>query len=384
MTRPITIIGTGLAGYNLARELRKQDPAVALRIISADAGDFYSKPMLSNGLAGNKTAAQLAMKSATRMAEELAAEILVDTRVSEIDPVGKTVVTSQGRYEYSQLVLALGADPFKPAMTGDAVAEVQTINDLADYAVFRERLAGKQKVVLLGGGLIGCEFANDMAQLGLAVDVVELAAWPLSRHLPEPAGRYLQAALGQKGVRFHFNTTATSVVRSGEQYNVTLADGEALAADLVVSAIGLHPRHALAQSAGLHIHRGIVVDAYLRTSNPDIYALGDCAEVEGHVLPFVMPIMQCARALAATLVGNTMRVVYPAMPVVVKTPACPTVVSPPATGAEGDWQIEQDATGLKARFIGPDGALLGFALLGSATAERQALTTQLPAILPAA
>jgi len=381
MTHPITIIGSGLAGYNLARELRKQNPDVAIRILSADDGDFYSKPMLSNGLAGNKSAAQLVMKPMSKMAEELKAEIHARTRVTAIDPAAKQVVTEAGTYAYSQLALALGADPFKPAMSGDAVEEVLTVNDLADYAVFRERLAGKTQVALLGGGLIGCEFANDMAQLGVSVDVVELAAWPMPRLMPEPAGRYLQAALGEKGIRFHLGTTAQSVSRAGERYRVVLTDGTALEVDLVVSAIGLHPRRSLAQAAGLTVQRGIVVDRFLRTSAPDIYALGDCAEVDGHVLPFVMPIMQCVRALAPTLLGNPTAVVYPAMPVVVKTPACPTVVSPPAAHAAGAWQFDEVEGGLKACFIGEDGALLGFVLMGTATAERQALTPKLPGVL---
>src|SRR6218665_3684567 len=111
MTSPITIVGAGLAAYNLARELRKLNPDIALRIVCADDGSFYSKPMLSTGLASNKTAAQLAMKSAEKMAEELRAEVLPATTVTAIDAASKAIETSAGRFDYAELVLALGADP---------------------------------------------------------------------------------------------------------------------------------------------------------------------------------------------------------------------------------------------------------------------------------
>jgi rubredoxin-NAD+ reductase len=162
---------------------------------------------------------------------------------------------------------------------------------------------------------------------------------------------------------------------------ITLADGAVFDADVVLSAIGLKPRITLARAAGLKTNRGIVVGRSLETSAPDVYALGDCAEVEGLVLPFVMPIMHAARALAATLAGKPTPVSYPAMPVVVKTPACPTVVSPPPAGATGSWSITADDESVKALFLGAGGKLLGFALNGKATAERAALTQQLPPVL---
>ncbi|PHV13329.1 NAD(P)/FAD-dependent oxidoreductase [Chitinimonas sp. BJB300] len=381
MTAPITILGTGLAGYNLARELRKQDPDAPLRIISADSGDFYSKPMLSTGFASKKTANQLVMKPAEKMAEELKAELLTATRVLTIDVSQRCLYTDKGEFAYDKLVLALGADTFKPMLAGDAADTVLSVNDIADYAQFRHQVEGRQRIVLLGAGLIGCEFAHDLVVSGRQVTVIDLAGWPLSRLLPEQAGRYLQEKLAGLGVQFQLGAMATALDRHGEGLLLTLADGAQLAADLVMSAIGLQPRIALAKQAGLAVGRGILVDRYLQSSAPHIYALGDCAEVDGQLLPYVLPIMQAARALAASLTGKQTAVVYPAMPVVVKTPICPTVISPPAHGALGDWQFERRDNGLRALFTTPDDRLLGFALLGDATAERQALVTHLPAVL---
>ncbi|WP_374356676.1 FAD-dependent oxidoreductase [Chitinimonas sp.] len=381
MNQPITIIGSGLAGYNLAREIRKQAADVPLRLISFDSGAFYSKPMLSNALASNKSAAQLAMKTAAQMAAELRAEVLGDTRVTAIDAAQRRLHSSAGEFAYDKLVLALGADTFTPPLAGDGAADVLSVNDLADYARFRERLYGKQRVLLLGAGLIGCEFANDLRLGGFTVELVDLAPWPLSRLLPRQAGERMQQALEAIGIGFHLGVSASMVERAGEGYRITLSNGEVLEADLVLSAVGLRPRIALAQAAGLTVNRGVVVDRQLRSSDPHIYALGDCAEVAGQVLPYVLPIMQSARALGPTLAGTPTEVSYPAMPVVVKTPACSTVAAPPLPGVEGEWQIEADAAGMAALYQSRAGELLGFALLGSATAQRQALSARLPALL---
>lgn len=381
---PIVIVGSGLAGYTAARELRKLDKQVPLVVISRDHAGFYSKPMLSNALAGGKTAATLVMKPGPKMAEELAATLRPHAEVRAIDAAARTVTLADGEtLAYRALVLALGADPIRLPLEGDGAGDVLSVNDLDDYARFADRLAGAQAVAILGGGLIGCEFANDLLARGIVPTVIDPASGPLSRLLPPEGGTYLQQRLEAAGVRFRFGTTAVRVERngSGAAFAVTLADGSTLVADLVLSAIGLRPRTGLARAAGLAVNRGIVVDRRLAASAPGIYALGDCAEVEGFTLPFVMPIMQQARALAATLAGAPTEVKYPAMPVIVKTPACPTVVWPPLPDVAGSWRVDAAADALEARFVDPEGRLLGFALMGVATSQRQALAAQVPALL---
>jgi rubredoxin-NAD+ reductase len=181
-------------------------------------------------------------------------------------------------------------------------------------------------------------------------------------------------------VVWHFGTTANAVSRSGTGLRVMLASGDAIDTDVVLSAIGLRPRTQLAQRAGLKMARGIVTNRELQTSAADVYALGDCAEVEGHVLPFVMPIMQAARALAKTLAGAPTLVIYPPMPVVVKTPAMPAVVCPPPA-VPGAWRVTEDAAGVEARYEDAGGKLLGFALVGTACARKSALAKELAPVL---
>lgn len=379
---PVVVVGSGLAGYTLAREFRKLDKQTPLVIVSRDHAGFYSKPMLSNALAGKKTATTLVMKTAEKMAEELQASLRAQASVTHLDTTGRTLQLADGTtLGWRDLVLALGADPIRLPLDGDGAEDVLSVNDLDDYARFAERLDGVSSVAILGGGLIGCEFANDLLARGITPTLIDPAAWPLSRLLPPAAGDWMRARLEAAGVTCRFGTAATAVLRTAQGYTLKLDDGTQLQAGLVLSAIGLRPRTALAGAAGLTVHRGIVVDRQLASSAPGVHALGDCAEVAGLILPYVMPIMQQARALAATLAGTPTDLVYPAMPVVVKTPACPTVVCPPPPSAAGEWAVTSTPEALEARFVGADGRLLGFALMGAATSQRQALAALVPGLL---
>ncbi len=276
-------------------------------------------------------------------------------------------------------MFALGADPIVLPLAGDAAHQVLRVNDLADYARFRAAIEGKKNVALLGAGLIGCEFANDLAAGGYRVHVIDTAPRPLGRLLPQAVAQQLQQALAATGVVWHLGTTARAVSRHAADLRVDLADGTALDVDAVLSAVGLRPRTQLAQRAGLQVNRGIVTDRLLQTSAADVYALGDCAEIDGQTLPYVLPLMQATRALARTLAGTPTAVAYPAMPVVVKTPALPLIVCPPPA-LPGNWTYAEHASGTEARFEDAGGKLLGFALAGAATARKQALTKLAPPV----
>lgn len=374
---PIVIIGSGLAAYTVLREFRKRDQATPITLISADDGNFYSKPNLSNAMAAGKTPEQLVSTPVEKMALDQQAQILAHTRVTAIDTISKRVRWVNGEADYSKLVLALGADPIPHGLTGTGAKQVYAVNDLEDYRVFRAALKPAYRVAVLGGGLIGAEFANDLAQVGYPVEVVHLGPWPLERLTPEPVGRALADALAKKGVRWHFGRTAKGIAPKTDGVEITLDDDSTIEADIVLSAIGLRSRTQLAASAGLKVNRGIVVNALLQTSAPDVYAVGDCAEVNGQVLPFVLPLMQQARALAATLAGEQTEVNYPVMPVVVKTPAFPLAVLPPAPGAEGRWQVDSNADGICALHMDERGTLQGFALAGKQAAQRSQYAAKL-------
>tara|TARA_B100000530_G_scaffold317137_1_gene247960 strand:- start:2884 stop:4260 length:1377 start_codon:yes stop_codon:yes gene_type:complete len=382
--RSVVVIGSGLAGYGLVRELRRKDEAVSITVLTSDGGEGYSKPMISTGYTKDLSADKLAAQSAEELAEQLNVAVRTRTRVASIDTQTQMVHLEGGEaLPYSELVLALGAELIRPPIGGDAAGDVLGVNDLDDYRRFQDLLAAKgaKKVAIIGAGLIGCEFTNDLLNGGFTVEAVDPMGWCLPTLLPEQSGRAVQAALEEKGATFHFGPLATEVNSAGDGYAVTLNNGDTIEADAVLCAVGVRPRTTLASDAGIEVNRGIVTDRQLRTNAPNVYAMGDCAEVAGHVLVYVAPLMAAARALAATLAGETTDVSYPAMPVAIKTPACPVVVSPPARDAEGEWFFEGDAPDIKALFRSGAGDLLGFALTGQAVKERMALAKELPAIL---
>jgi len=183
---PVVIVGSGLAGYTLARDLRKRSAELPIIIVTADGGEVYTKPMLSNAFGKHHAPDALVQKTAAAFAEEAGVTVLTRTRVIAIDRGNRTVATENGaNIAYARLVLALGADArVFPAPGSDAV-KIATVNDLDDYRAWRNRIKPGDRILLIGAGLIGCEFANDLAGAGFGVTVIDPAAWPLSRLLPE-------------------------------------------------------------------------------------------------------------------------------------------------------------------------------------------------------
>jgi len=399
MTHPIIIIGAGLAGWTTAREFRKLNPSSPVTLITADSGDFYAKPSLSNAFAQGRAPAQLVSTAAAKMADTLNVTLLAHTRVLTVDPQARTLSTAQGELGYSQLVLATGANPIRLPLEGSAADQVMSINSLDDFSDFHASLTSvssyekksivaprKKQVLIMGAGLIGCEFANDLAASGYPVSVVDPSSSPMAALLPAQASAQLGEALAELGVTWHFGCTVKAVntpdpASSGTATPallVELSNGLQVPADLVLSAIGLRANTALALAAGLVCERGVVVDATLQTSAPHIYALGDSAQYAtgdwskasvsgGRSLPYVMPIMSAAKALAATLSGTRTEVVFPLMPVAIKTPALPIVVAAPAPGSVGDWQSPEPGVW---QFHGASNRLLGFVLTGKNTSRR--------------
>ncbi|MCP4475906.1 MAG: FAD-dependent oxidoreductase [Gammaproteobacteria bacterium] len=381
----VVIIGTGFAGYQLARQFRSHDSITPLTLISRDGGCFYSKPMLSKALSMGKSADQLATQSAEQMAQVLDATILVGTSVQSIATEQRLLTYlhhgEQHQLSYSKLVFACGAEVIKLPL--DQQAEILHVNDLDDYCHFRHRIHGKQRVALIGAGLIGCEFANDLATNGYQVEVIAPDVWPLSRLLPQKVGAQLQQALEQHGANFHLSQEVVAIEPlSDDGFKLATSSGEIITVDVVLSAVGLRASTALAQAAGIEVGRGIITDRYLMTSAADHFALGDCAEVAGLLCQHIAPIQKAAMALAKTLAGERSAVHYPAMPVVVKTSVYPIMICPwlGATAEQpGEWQFELDSDGsAKGLCHNHLGQPVGFLLTSKRVAERFALEKQMP------
>lgn len=380
MHERLVIIGSGQAGVTLAREIRKLDKQREIVLLTADDGHFYSKPNLSNAFVLNKTPSQLVVTPVDKLREQLGIDIRPHVAAHHLDAQAHVIDTSAGPLDYGQLVLAVGARPIRLPLAGKAADEILSVNTLDDYALFRTRLAGKRSVALIGGGLVGCEFANDLRSAGLDVQLFDIENQLLTGLLPTEAAAFLRRRLEATGIACHLGCRIIGIEHEEGGYRLHDALGRSYHAGLVLSAVGLRPNLTLASAAGLQTGRGILTDRLLQTSNPDIYALGDCAEIAGLVLPYILPIMHGARALAQTLCGKETPVSFPAMPVAIKLPSCPGVVCPPP-GEAGQWQESLDGEGVRALFETADATPSGFALLGAATREQRELAGRMPARL---
>jgi rubredoxin-NAD+ reductase len=335
----VVIVGAGLAGWTVARELRQRAPAQAIRVVCADAGDFYSKPMLSNAFAQKKDAAQLVQKPGAAQAQGLKVALQPRTKVLSIDREARCLRTDAGPIAYESLVLALGADPIRLPTPG--IEHALPVNDIDDYRRLRgalSRAGAGARVAIIGGGLIGCEFANDLGLAGFRVQIIDPAPWLIGSLVTREQGEALQAALEALGVQCRLGDAAERIDRLEDgTLRLALRSGPIVEADVAVSAVGLRPRTELAQQAGLAVARGIRVDALGRSSDPRIYALGDCAAYESagrpdvaqgaaRPLPFVLPLMAAGKAIAASLAGEPTPIRFGALPVRVKTPALPLTV----------------------------------------------------------
>ncbi|MES2072599.1 MAG: FAD-dependent oxidoreductase [Pseudomonadota bacterium] len=385
---PILIIGTGLAGYTVAREFRKLDKTTPLLIITADDGGFYSKPMLSNAFAQNKQAAQLVTQGVEKMAEQVGATILTKTTVEHIDTAAKSVATSAGNFEYAKLVIATGARPIRLDLAGDAAGQVLSVNDIADYTVFRQQIQNlphPARVAILGAGLIGCEFADDLAGAGHQVTLIDPNPMPLAALAPAALSLGLHTALSARNIQLKLGTTAAIVSQRGNALNITLANGDSLDSDIVLSAVGLRPDLRIAQAAQLATERGILIDTTGRTSATDVYALGDCAQYtfaedgSSRTLPYIAPLMSAARAIAKTLSGQPTVIDLKPSPVIVKTPSYPLALLTPAPhhAATGRWETEQRDASTICRFYDAQDVLAGFAVAPQDAGLRQALLAEL-------
>ncbi len=347
----LVIVGAGIAGWSVAEAVRRRDPLRPILLVSACDGAVYAKPSLSTSLAKALTPADLVDASAETRGLELGVETLTRARVLKIDRVKRRLITACGGIGYGNLVLALGARQRLLPVAGDAADEVLRVNDLRTYRELRSRLdAGARHVTLLGAGLIGCEFADDLTAAGHRVTVVDPADRPLSALLPVGVANALRDRLADKGVDWRLGVTLAALGHAEDGLAAQLSDDERLRTDIVLSAAGLLPVTEPAARAGIAINRGIVADRDLCTSDPVVYAIGDCAEIEGTCFSYIEPIRRQAEAIAAHLVGEEEPFI-PLPPLVrIKTPSMPMTVcvSDPRLGAQQNWEaISRDVKGIR-------------------------------------
>ncbi|EOD55143.1 NADH:flavorubredoxin reductase NorW [Aeromonas molluscorum] len=377
VSREIVVIGSGFAAQQLVKSLRKLDGEQPIRLITADSGDEYNKPDLSHVVSRGCAAAAMTRLSGSDFAEQQRIALVPHCPVLGIDPARRIVMTGQGEFAYGQLVLATGASAAHPEIPGSE--QLVTLNSQQEYAAAEGLIQQARRIMILGAGLIGCELAMDMASAGKEVTLLDLAGSPLSALLPAALTQPLQQALRSQGVSLQFGTgLARMDAQPGDGWRVTLTDGRVSSQDLVIAAIGLKPNLALARGAGLEVESGILVDDSLQTSDPHIFALGDCVQWRGQLLPFLQPIVLGANALAKTLLGIPTPLTLPPMLVKVKTPRYPLQLAGRTQGEDLAWQCRWNSHGLVAEARAEDGELCGFVVGGDQMSAAFPLLRQLP------
>jgi len=347
MTEQIIIIGSGFAARQLVANIRRQDKQVPIMLVAADSGNQYNKPDLSHVFSLKQSADDLTQMSAEQFAQENNLKLQVNTRVTAIDSQMKQIRCGEQQFSYQKLILATGAQAIVPSVPGREY--MVTFNSQQEYREHQAQLQTAQRILVLGGGLIGAELAMDLHRAGKQVTVIDRAHSLLASLMPAELSCRLQHKLSQMGIRILLNNELVSIDKTDTELSVNLLDGHAVKTDAVIAAIGIQPNIALAATAGLKTGRGICVNRQLQTSDENIYALGDCAEIEGKVMPFLQPIQMSSLALAKNILGATESVTFPPMLLKVKTPDLPLFLAGDTQRDDLNWELSLSSEGIAAR-----------------------------------
>ncbi len=347
----VVVVGAGTAGWSVVRALRDAGCDAPVTLVTACDGALYPKPSLSVALARGLAPQALVERSGPALAGELGVRLLAHAWALELDVRRRRLTTTRGTVRFSHLVLATGGRARRPALPGAGAARLLSVNDLAGYArlraawdIARERAAADgraPRIAIVGAGLVGCELADDFAGAGGEVSLLEARALPLADRLDAATATRLRDALTARGVRFHGGATLRDVVvpaqaeaedtRVGLVWRDTAGGSAAATFDVGLVAVGVEAETRLARRAGLPVNRGVVVDeATLECVPGRVWALGDCAEVDGRVGGTVEPILRQARTIAGAIVGRPERYIAREPVWVVKTACLPLTIRPAA------------------------------------------------------
>jgi nitrite reductase (NADH) large subunit len=366
----LVVVGNGMGGMRTVEELIARAPArYDITIIGAEPQANYNRILLSSVLAGEKTLDEIVINP-RGWYDEHGIRLITASPVTGIDRATRTVaIAGADPIPYDKLLLATGSKPLAPPIPGLGLPGVRAFRDIADVEAMIAAARTHGRAVVIGGGLLGLEAAWGLKRRGMSVAVVHLMATLMERQLDVPAGELLQRDLAARGIAFFTNGMTEEIVGAERAEGVRLADGRLIPADLVVLAIGIRPNVELARNASLDVNRGIVVGDDMRTSDTDIFAVGECIEHNGQVFGLIAPILEQAKVCGALLAGDNAAVYVPPP---VFTSLKITGIDVFSAGAlaaadEGDHEITvHDATGrVYRKVILRDDRVVGSVLYGN-------------------
>jgi nitrite reductase (NADH) large subunit len=367
----LVVVGNGMAGMRTVEELLARAPdRCAVTVIGAEPHPNYNRILLSAVLAGEKTLDEIVINPRSWY-DARGIRLIAGDPAGAIDRAGKRVTLAGGEtIGYDTLLLATGSKPLAPPIPGLGLPGVRAFRDIADVETMIAAARDGGRAVVIGGGLLGLEAAWGLKRRGMSVTVVHLMAHLMERQLDAAAGALLRRDLEARGIAFVTDAQTEEILGTDRAEGVVLADGREIAADLVVLAIGIRPNIDLARPARLDVNRGILVGDDLRTSDPDIFAVGECIEHNGQVFGLVAPIWEQAKICGARLAGDD-AAVYAPPPVFTSLKITGIdVFSAGALAASDDVDHEitlhDAAGGLYKKVIVRDDRVVGSVLYGSA------------------
>ena len=303
MTR-LVVVGNGMAGMACLEQILKYSPQFAVTVFGDETHVNYNRVLLSSVLAGEKTADDIVINP-LEWYQKHGIDLRVGVRIVDVDPDAKTVTGNDGSVTpYDILLLATGSNAWMPRIDGldkDGVFAFRTLDDTRELI---RRSSDSTRAVVIGGGLLGLEAARGLQAHGCQVTVLHLMPTLMERQLDPDGGAYLLGKMEELGIRVLLGRTTTAVLGNGHVEGVALSDDTCLDADLVVVAAGIRPNVELAYKAGVAVNRGIVVNDYMETSAPDVFAVGECVEHRSICYGLVAPLFEQGKVLAATITGN--------------------------------------------------------------------------------
>jgi nitrite reductase (NADH) large subunit len=304
--KKLVMVGNGMAGVRTLEELLKIAPDYyEITVFGAEPHPNYNRILLSPVLAGEMTIQDIILNDHAWYAEH-GIQLHLGRKVSRIDRVQRRVIAEDGtEAPYDRLLLATGSNPFILPIPGNDLPGVISYRDISDTDAMIDAARRYRHAVVIGGGLLGLEAANGLKLRGMDVTVVHLADWLLERQLDQMAGRMLQKSLEDRGLTFLLGKQTEALIagESGRVAALRLKDGLQIPADLVVMAVGIRPNTALAEAAGIHCQRGIVVNDTMQTYDPKVYAVGECVAHRGIAYGLVAPLFEQGK-VAANHLGN--------------------------------------------------------------------------------
>jgi nitrite reductase (NADH) large subunit len=300
----LVVVGNGMAGMACVEQILKSDPMFRITVFGDETHANYNRIMLSSVLAGEQSADDIVINP-LEWYRRNEIDLRVGIRIVDVDPVTKTVTGNDGSVTpYDTLLLATGSSAWMPPIKGLDQDGVFTFRTLDDTRALLNRAGPDTRAIVIGGGLLGLEAARGLQMHGCQVTVVHLMATLMERQLDPPGGKFLMAKMKELGIRVVLGKSTAAIRGNGYVEGVEFAGGESLDGDLVVIAAGIRPNVELARKAGLDVKRGIVVNDYMETSNPDIFAVGECVEHRGVCYGLVAPLFDQGKVLAATITGR--------------------------------------------------------------------------------